>query len=148
MNELEARTERARQALDDIEATLATLNKLVKDIEPSYCTDTDLAVLDSVAASLDEAEAALADLCADHNEQAEESEPILPFDAWDLIAHERCRVIGWYDRTHYRLASGTIARLDSVAAVFPAWLADAEQALADARDEADTERCALDVGVQ
>jgi hypothetical protein len=62
----------------------------------------------------------------------------VPFDAWDLIASERCRVIGWYDRTHYRLASGTIARLDSVTTVFPAWLADAEQALADARDEAAT----------
>ena len=62
----------------------------------------------------------------------------IPFDAWDLIAHEHVTVIGWYDRTHYRLASGTIARLDSVTTTLPAWLAEAERRLADARDEAET----------
>ena len=73
MDELEARTEKARQALDDIEATLATLAKLVKDIETSLCTDRDVIALYDASADLDSVENELADLCAAHNEQAEEA---------------------------------------------------------------------------
>jgi ABC-type transporter Mla subunit MlaD len=68
---INGRTNEARQILDELEATLATLAKLVRDIEPSYCTDTDLASLYIATDDLALVEGRLADLCAKTNEIAE-----------------------------------------------------------------------------
>ena len=56
MTALDERTNQARRALDAIESTLATLTKMARDIEPSYCTDTDMATLTIVGDLLNEAE--------------------------------------------------------------------------------------------
>jgi len=75
------------------------------------------------------------------NRTIDQAWPFAPFEAWDLIAQERVVVIGWYDTSHYRLSTGTIVHLSTITNNIPAWLADA-------RDEADTQRCALGEGVQ
>ena len=62
MNELEARTNEARQVLREMTSTLATLTELTRRIRASLCTDTDLATLYSASADLELVEDRLADL--------------------------------------------------------------------------------------
>ena len=69
--------------------------------------------------------------------------PLSLFDAWDLIAHERVTVVGWYDESHYRLDSGIAVHLSTITCNIPDWLLDAEQREQDAQDESETRRGAL-----
>ena len=82
------------------------------------------------------------------NRTIDQAWPWAPFDAWDLIAHERVTMLGWYDSSHYRLTTGTIVHLSTITTVIPDWLVRAEAALADAQDVRETQQCALDVAVQ
>jgi len=79
-----------------------------------------------------------------------DSVPCFPFDAWDLIAQRPVAVTGWatWSPGHYRIEPGVLSKAKHITTVFPQWYVDAQQALSDARDEADTQQCALDVGVQ
>ena len=65
-------------------------------------------------------------------------EQTFPFEAWDMIEHKAVIVVARYDAHMYRLKSGYLARIDSVTTAFPRWYIEAQQQLADARDEAET----------
>jgi len=65
------RTTAARQMLYWIEGYLATLGKMVHDIEPSLCLPTDLARLESARDYLNDAEDRLAEICANNVEMQE-----------------------------------------------------------------------------
>jgi hypothetical protein len=133
-------TTQAQQHLDELASTLATLTKLVRDIEPSVCTDSDLAKLQIAGAHLDEAEDVLSALCAENVEaqEDEDSEPEFPYPAWDLIADEPITVLGWTDDRQLRLDSGYTALAHEITTVFPAWYTEAQQREADAKDERET----------
>ena len=133
---IEERTSAARQALHDIESTLATLAKLVQDIEPSLCTDSDLARIEIVASHLNDVEDALADICADNNE-AQETGDEFPYEAWDRMAQQPVTVTGW--NKHYgnclNITPGGFSHPNHITTAFPAWYIRAQQAQADAADE-------------
>ena len=132
-------TNEARRALDEIESTLATLTKMARDIEPSLCTDTDLARIEIAASHLNDAEDMLAALCADNNEAQEVSDQF-PFEAWDLMARRPVTVTGWNEHHDNRLniTPGGFSRPNHITSAFPAWYIRAQQAQADAADEAET----------
>jgi hypothetical protein len=54
----------ARQSLDVLVASLATLAKMARDTEPLYCRLTDLTRLEVARTHLQEAEDLLAEVCA------------------------------------------------------------------------------------
>ena len=60
-----------RQVLDEMDSTLYTLRKLIRDTEPSYCTQAELARLSMASSYLDMTEDALAEVCASVNETLE-----------------------------------------------------------------------------
>lgn len=68
----DARTHEAIDILGEIEDTLATLNKMVADIDPALCVDADFAKLNKAACHLELAETALAEVCAENVERQED----------------------------------------------------------------------------
>ena len=127
-----------QDTLREIESTLATLAYQIERIDADLCIGTDAARLESAAELLNEAEDLLASI----------DTPIFPYQAWDLIGKQVVTVVGWHNRTMLRLDDGDFVRPSDVTTAFPAWLADAQQREADARDERETMASALDVAVQ
>ena len=129
----------ARQALDDLSATLATLSKMVSDIDPAlYTEDAGKPRLVDALKHLLSAEDLLAEIVADNNEAQEGSE--FPFEAWDLMARQPVTVTGWNEHHDNRLniTPGGFSHPQYITTAFPAWYIRAQQAQADAADEADT----------
>ena len=145
MTALDERTNQARRALDAIESTLATLTKMARDIEPSCCTDTDMATLTIVGDLLNEAEDKMADLCAENVERAEDAPAPAPVSYVEMGTGAIVQVTRW-DWNTAHLADGTTANRNNL--YRPAWLVRAEAQLLDAQDQAETQAAALDVGVQ
>ena len=134
----EERTNEARRVLDDLSATLATLGKMARDIEPSYCTDADLARIEIASSHLNDAEDLLANLCADNNEAQEDAgAQTFPFDARDMVAKRLVTITGWDDFCpgYYTARPGYLASPHEITTTFPAWYVRAQQAEADAADE-------------
>jgi len=139
---VEQMTRKARDYLDQIESTLATLGKMTQDIDPSlYSEDAGEPTLRQVYRHLLAAEDLLAEICANNVEMQEldDSGPLFPFEAWDIVAAQPVTVTGWFNSTRYRLSTGETALPSEITTVFPAWYSRAKQALADARDEHDTQ---------
>lgn len=67
-------TTQTRQTLDEMASTLATLGKLVADIEPFYVVGADLGRLELANTYLEQAEDVLADVCANVNEAQEDED--------------------------------------------------------------------------
>ena len=152
MTALDERTNQARRALDAIESTLSTLTKMARDIEPSYCTEGDLATLTIVGDLLNDAEDKMADLCAENVERAEDEDAgnaSFPFLAWDMVGQRVVTVYEWHvGGQRYLLGNNETARPSELTTAFPTWYVRAEAQLLDAQDQAETQAAALGVGVQ
>ena len=140
---IDERADQARRALDAIESTLSTLTKMARDIEPSYCTDGDLATLTIVGDLLNEAEDKMADLCAENVERAGDAPA--PVSYVEMGTGAIVQVVRW-DWNTAHLADGTTANRNNL--YRPKWLVDAERQEADAQDQAETQSDALGVGAQ
>ena len=136
------RTNQARRALGAIESTLSTLTKMAR-IEPSYCTDTDMATLTIVGDLLNDAEDKLADLCAENVERAEDAPA--PVSYVEMGTGAIVQVTRW-DWNTAHLADGTTANRNNL--YRPKWLVDAERQEADAQDQAETQSDALGASIQ
>jgi len=67
------------------------------------------------------------------------NEHTFPFPAWDLRLHQPLVIVGWHRYSRcYEDADGYAVLMSDVTDTLPAWLAEAERRLADARDEAET----------
>lgn len=122
----------ARQALDDLSATLATLSKMVSDIDPAlYTEDAGKPRLVDALKHLLSAEDLLAEIVADNNEAQEGSE--FPFEAWDLMARQPVTVTGWHRHygNCYSIEPGGFSHSDHITTVFPAWYVRAQHAQAE-----------------
>jgi len=130
-------TERAREYLNDIKATLATIGKMASDIYPAlYAEEMGRPTLKQVYENLIRAEDLLAEITAENVERQEnEDAQAFPFDAWDMIGKRKVTVYDWHiGGQRYLLGDNETALPSEITTVFPAWYARAQQALADAAD--------------
>jgi len=140
----------AQQHLDELASTLATLSKMVSDIEPSLCSEHDLARLQIAGAHLDEAEDVLAAVRdtnyprivgPDQVPSREDAEREFPFEMWDIMGQQPVTIVGWH-RTFpgcYLTDDGRLCWPSDITTIFPSWYLDAQQAQADEADQHDTE---------